>query len=109
MAGIYPKLNLNTAAQVGASMGIGALATMFTVKSAAGRAVLAMITVSGLALLLLAHSRTSILAFGACIIVFVLYTRSRMLKMMAIIGVVVGTIASTVVMTFMFRGQTKSR
>lgn len=109
MTSIFPRINLNTASQIGASMAVGALATLYNTKGVWSRVLLGVVTAAGVAVLILAHSRTSLLALAACIIVFAFYARSAMLKVMTIIGTVIIAIASTAVMTFMYRGQTEEQ
>lgn len=104
---LYPSLNLNTGSQVGASMGIGAIALALNSRTKSAVLVMLLIAAAGISMLVLARSRTSLFALVACLLVFAFYGRSAAIKVVTIAGTLVIAVAWTAVRSYIYRAQTQ--
>lgn len=108
--GVFPRINPNSLSQIGALTALSGFISFMFMKDAKAKLPSIIIFLIGFGILLIAHSRTSLLAMIVCIIMILLYSKRKALTLAiiipsSIIFIMIG--AQTLISDYILRGQSE--
>lgn len=108
--GVFPRINPNSLSQIGALTALSGFISFMYMKDAKAKLPSIIIFLIGFGVLLIAHSRTSLLAMIACVFMILLYSKRKTLTLAIIIPsttifIMIG--AQTLISDYVLRGQSE--
>jgi len=106
--GVFPRINPNSLSQIGALTAISGFISFITLKDMKAKTPSIIIFLLGFGVLLIAHSRTSLLAMFVCIFMILLYSKKKIIALSILIPSVTILIvfgAQTIISDYVLRGQ----